>query len=99
MDLVGMQPVFTHVPPMSFRSTIATRIPAATKRRATCGPACPVPITIASKAAMDVSELERRSQESRVKGQNLEFRALLEAVLLHPEVQLMTRQSQNLRRS
>jgi hypothetical protein len=44
-----MQPVLTHVPPKSFRSMIATFCPAAARRRARGGPACPVPITIASK--------------------------------------------------
>ena len=47
--LVGMQPVFTHVPPKSLRSTMATVIPAAVRRAASGGPACPVPRMMASK--------------------------------------------------
>src|ERR1700719_5359004 len=50
MVLVGVQPVFTHVPPNSLRSTIATFIPASLKRPARDGPACPVPTMIASYA-------------------------------------------------
>src|SRR5438445_8802 len=52
MVLVGMQPVLTHVPPNSLRSIIATLIPAATSRRARGGPACPVPMMIASNGAI-----------------------------------------------
>src|SRR5271165_1310549 len=48
MVLVGVHPVFTHVPPNSLRSTIATFIPASLKRPARDGPACPVPTMIAS---------------------------------------------------
>jgi hypothetical protein len=47
---VGVQPVLTHVPPNSLRSMIATFIPAALKRPARGGPACPVPTMIASYA-------------------------------------------------
>src|ERR1044071_9854813 len=43
-----MQPVLTHVPPNSLRSTIATFIPAPASRTASDGPACPVPMTIAT---------------------------------------------------
>src|SRR5580658_284249 len=50
MVLVGVHPVFTHVPPNSLRSTIATFIPASLKRPARDGPACPVPTMIASYA-------------------------------------------------
>jgi hypothetical protein len=46
--LVGMQPVFTHVPPKSLRSTIATFCPAPANRLASEGPAWPVPMMIAS---------------------------------------------------
>ena len=46
--LVGVQPVLMQVPPKSLRSMIATFQPAATSRRARAGPACPVPMTIAS---------------------------------------------------
>src|SRR5579863_519211 len=46
---VGIHPVFTHVPPNFWRSIIATVIPAAENRAARDGPACPVPMTIASK--------------------------------------------------
>ncbi len=48
MVLVGMQPVFTQVPPKRPRSITATRMPAAVKRPASDGPACPVPMIIAS---------------------------------------------------
>jgi hypothetical protein len=40
--------VFTHVPPKSLRSMIATFQFAATNRRAKAGPACPVLMMIAS---------------------------------------------------
>src|SRR5260370_8323116 len=47
--LVGIHPVFTHVPPNLSRSIMATVIPAAANRAAKGGPACPVPIIITSK--------------------------------------------------
>ncbi|MEZ5289023.1 MAG: hypothetical protein R2712_30325 [Vicinamibacterales bacterium] len=47
--LVGMQPVFTQVPPKRARSMMAVRRPAFASRAARGGPACPVPMTIASK--------------------------------------------------
>src|SRR5262245_3468039 len=43
-----MHPVLTHVPPNLCRSIIATDIPAPLSRSAKDGPACPVPIMIAS---------------------------------------------------
>jgi hypothetical protein len=43
-----MHPVFTHVPPNRCRSMIATDICAALSRFASAGPACPVPMMIAS---------------------------------------------------
>src|SRR5437016_5067732 len=43
-----MQPVLTQVPPNSFRSMMATFMPAFDKRPASGGPACPVPMMIAS---------------------------------------------------
>jgi hypothetical protein len=43
-----MHPVFTHVPPTVWRSTIATFWPAFASRAASEGPACPVPMTIES---------------------------------------------------
>jgi hypothetical protein len=46
--LVGMQPVLTQVPPNRLRSTIAVFIPAPVSRPASDGPACPVPMIIAS---------------------------------------------------
>jgi hypothetical protein len=46
---VAVQPVLTQVPPNNLRSTMATFCPAAVRRCATCGPACPVPMMIASK--------------------------------------------------
>ena len=42
--LVGMQPVFTQVPPNSLRSTIATVMPARVNRPARDGPAWPAPM-------------------------------------------------------
>src|SRR5262245_29422806 len=47
-----MQPVLTQVPPKSFRSMMATFIPAPAKRWASGVPACPVPIIIASNVFM-----------------------------------------------
>src|SRR5450432_1836375 len=49
MVLVGTHPVLTQVPPKSLRSITATFDPAFARRAARGGPACPVPITIASK--------------------------------------------------
>src|SRR5450432_4212164 len=43
-----MQHVLTQVPPNSLRSMIATFFPVPARRRAKEGPACPVPIMIAS---------------------------------------------------
>src|ERR1051326_3622405 len=43
-----MQPVFTQVPPNALRSMIATFMPALANRAARGGPACPVPMMIAS---------------------------------------------------
>src|SRR5207248_3956289 len=43
-----MQPLLTQVPPNRLRSIIATFIPVSASRTARDGPACPVPITIAS---------------------------------------------------
>jgi hypothetical protein len=48
MVFVGMHPVFTQVPPKRPRSMIATFMPAAVSRPARGGPACPVPMMIAS---------------------------------------------------
>src|SRR5262245_4654156 len=45
---VGMQPVLTQVPPKRLRSMIAAFIPVPASQTASNGPACPVPITIAS---------------------------------------------------
>jgi hypothetical protein len=50
MALVGVQPLFTQVPPNAFSSTTATFRPAPESRAASAGPAWPVPITRASKA-------------------------------------------------
>jgi predicted alpha/beta-hydrolase family hydrolase len=61
-DFVGMQPVFTHVPPKRFRSTIATFIPAPVRRFASGGPAWPVPMMIASNGMLIVSPNRYRSQ-------------------------------------
>src|SRR5687767_5206753 len=47
---VGVQPVFTHVPPKSFRSTKATVMPASVRRWASAGPAWPAPMMIASNS-------------------------------------------------
>jgi hypothetical protein len=43
-----MQPVLTQVPPKAARSITATVMPVAASRRASGGPAWPVPMTIAS---------------------------------------------------
>src|SRR5712692_834197 len=48
--LVGMHPVLTHVPPNNLRSIMTTFLPAPARRPAKNGPACPVPIMIASYA-------------------------------------------------
>jgi hypothetical protein len=45
---VGMQPVLTQVPPKRPRSTTATFMPEPASRRASAGPAWPVPMMIAS---------------------------------------------------
>src|SRR5436190_9663973 len=47
---VGMHPTLTQVPPRSLRSTIAVLRPDCASRTARAGPACPAPITIASKS-------------------------------------------------
>src|ERR1700730_11567194 len=59
---VGMQPVFTHVPPKRFRSMIATFIPAPVRRFASEGPAWPVPIMIASNGMLIISPNRDRAQ-------------------------------------
>src|ERR1700754_3278801 len=43
-----MQPLLTQVPPKRLRSATATRQPAPARRPASDGPACPVPMMIAS---------------------------------------------------
>ena len=48
--LVGMQPTLTQVPPKRWRSITAVRRPAADRSAARLGPACPVPMMIASYA-------------------------------------------------
>ena len=45
---VGMQPTLTQVPPTRLRSRMAVLRPEAARRTASAGPACPVPMTIAS---------------------------------------------------
>ena len=50
--LVGLQPVFTQVPPTRWRSMMATFIPAAFSRPARAGPACPAPIMMASNGRL-----------------------------------------------
>src|SRR6516165_10877476 len=66
MVLVGMQPVFTQVPPNHLRSIIATFIPALVSRWARKGPACPVPMMIASQAmGMDWSRLGDAAAQQR----------------------------------
>src|SRR5271155_5437683 len=61
MVLVGIQPVLTQVPPNSFRSITATDIPAAVSRPASGGPACPAPMTIASKLRLMMSTTSNRT--------------------------------------
>src|SRR5262245_59632098 len=48
MVFVGVQPVFTHVPPNRPRSMTATVMPALVSRFARAGPAWPVPMIAAS---------------------------------------------------
>src|SRR5689334_13228019 len=61
---VGMHPLLTHVPPSSFRSMIAVLRPDCARRTARDGPACPAPMTIASKfivsEAIDVDDRLRK---------------------------------------
>ncbi len=45
---VGMQPLLTQVPPNNLRSMIAVLRPALASLTASGGPACPVPMTMAS---------------------------------------------------
>src|SRR5437868_2683401 len=59
-----MHPVLTHVPPNLWRSIMATAIPALANRAASGGPACPVPIMIASKCRDTRHLLQGRSQAS-----------------------------------
>src|SRR5438093_6896376 len=66
MAFVGVRPVLTQVPPKSLRSTTATFIPAAVKRFARFGPACPVPMMIASNCVV-MHALSRRSSGKNVK--------------------------------
>src|SRR6516164_5422975 len=58
--LVGVQPVLTQVPPMRWRSTTATFIPAPARRNAKDGPAWPVPMMIASKSGMTCRSSRKR---------------------------------------
>src|SRR5579862_4410025 len=59
MVFVGMHPVLTQVPPKRCRSIIATFIPAAVRRPASGGPACPVPMTIASYSGISLFDRTR----------------------------------------
>jgi pyruvate/2-oxoglutarate dehydrogenase complex dihydrolipoamide dehydrogenase (E3) component len=52
MAFVGVQPVFTQVPPRTFRSTSATGWPALASLAARKGPACPEPMMIESKVLL-----------------------------------------------
>src|SRR2546427_5761605 len=70
-----MQPLLTQVPPNRFRSIIATFIPVSASRTARDGPACPVPITIASYlVAIGIPRLEVRSKKSEIRSQESEVR-------------------------
>src|ERR1700691_4694909 len=60
-----MQPVLTQVPPKSFRSISATDIPAPVNRPARDGPACPAPITIASKRRLIARPPRSRRDRAR----------------------------------
>src|SRR4051812_19093309 len=60
--LVGMHPVFTHVPQNLGLQTTATAIPAVANRAAKGGPAWPVPMMIASKCRDTRHLLQGRSQ-------------------------------------
>ena len=57
MALVGVQPVFTHVPPRTLRSMRATFLPAAASRTARNGPAWPEPMMIESKLVVMVLQI------------------------------------------
>src|SRR4249920_206928 len=59
---VGIQPVFTQVPPNLWRSIMATVMPAAANRAAKAGPAWPVPMMIVSKCRDTRHLLQGRSQ-------------------------------------
>ena len=59
---VGMQPVFTHVPPNLWRSIMATVIPASVHRAANDGPAWPVPMMIASKCRDTGDSVKKKMQ-------------------------------------
>ena len=59
--LVGMQPTLTQVPPTRFRSRIAVLRPAEASRTARGGPACPVPMMIASKRSVMRPPLPQRA--------------------------------------
>src|SRR5712691_2138081 len=61
---VGMQPVFTQVPPNNFRSTTAIFMPASTKRAASDGPACPVPMMMASNFCIFVTSTRATPNEA-----------------------------------
>src|SRR5258706_2640615 len=80
--LIGMQPTFTQVPPSSLRSMSAVFSPSLSRRAHSPGPACPVPMTMASKrSGMRARFFE--NQESVV-GRHREVLVLLK-VLPFPE--------------
>src|ERR1700732_109878 len=66
-----MQPVFTQVPPNNFRSMTATFMPVSTKRAASDGPACPVPMMMASNFCIFLTSTPATTNEAATGTENL----------------------------